>query len=64
MDEELLGYVNYKWMVSAIYREHGYIEEYCKEDKEFEQNFFCKINLDHIIQKENRQKTFIKKNIR
>ena len=49
MDEELLGYVNYKWMVSAIYREHGYIEEYCKEDKEFEQNFFCKINLDHII---------------
>lgn len=49
MDEELLKYVNYKWIVSAIYREEGYIENNCTEDDEFEQDFFCTVNLDHMI---------------
>lgn len=45
MEEQIKEYINYKWMLCAIYRENDYIEKKCNSDQEFEYLFFHESNL-------------------
>ena len=50
MELEIQQYLNYKWMMSAIFREKGYIEEICKDNNDFENMFFHESNLIYLTE--------------
>lgn len=50
MELEIQQYLNYKWMMSAIFREKGYIKEICKDNDDFEYMFFHESNLIYLTE--------------
>lgn len=50
MELEIQQYLNYKWMMSAIFREKGYIEKICKDNNDFENMFFHESNLIYLME--------------
>ena len=50
MEDEIREYMNCKWMLHAIYRENGYIEQHSENDNEFERLFFHENNLSYLTE--------------
>lgn len=48
MEEKLKDYLDYKCMLSAIFRENGYIEKNCEENPDFENIFLNNNSLENL----------------